>query len=476
MMPMRRVRFLIGMLLAGGLVQAAAAQPSLPLQIDLDHAVFAYDAQGSMLEVYLAFGASSLPFTREGEAFQARLPLQVAVVRAAQAEVPGASRAPVWQDSLTLGFTVPDTSALEAGQNFVHQLRTSVPPGEYELQLTLPAQGDRAELSLRRDIIVPDFTNTALAGLSDLTLATLIRRSEERDNPFYKNGLLVQPNPNQLFGVGLDRLYYYTEAYHAQQVAAGDSAYTVFAYIAEANLPQPLPRFQRRNPRPVRSPDVLFGFFDLAELPSGSYFLRVALLNRNNEAIVEQARKFFVYNPNVQRTNPTIATDAEFETSPYAVMSEAELDKEQEHLELVATDQERRRIRNIVDLDERRRFHMEFWQKRDPNPNTPLNEFKEEFYRRLQYANDRYTSRQQEGWKTDRGRVLIKYGLPTGIEPHLYDRELLPHEIWQYNNIPGEGQAEFIFADRDGLGRFDLLHSTVTGERKSNDWLSLLQR
>ena len=119
---------------------------------------------------------------------------------------------------------------------------------------------------------------------------------------------------------------------------------------------------------------------------------------------------------------------------------------------------------------------MTFWNKRDPNPATPVNEFKDEFYQRVQYANDRYTTRGMEGWETDRGRILVKYGLPTNIEPHLFDRGVRPHEIWEYNNIPGEGQAQFIFADRNGFGEFELIHSTVAGERRLANWQEELRR
>ncbi|MDX1545544.1 MAG: GWxTD domain-containing protein, partial [Rhodothermales bacterium] len=179
--------------------------------------------------------------------------------------------------------------------------------------------------------------------------------------------------------------------------------------------------------------------------------------------------KFFVYNPHVARAQP-VAFEESFETSPYATMPEEEVERAFGHVDVIANEQERRRMRNIQDLDERRRFLMEFWQKRDPNPGTPINEFREEYYGRIQYANERYSNSMREGWKTDRGRVLIKYGMPGQIEPHLYDRDVLPYELWQYNNIPGEGQAVFIFYDPTGFGEFELLHSSVTGERKSANW------
>ncbi len=474
---MKTTARLVAFVLVVALARGAAGQAAPLVELDLDHASFAYDDDTSLLEVYLAFGAGTLPFEADSTGFRARLPLRMQVLRSTDATLPGTPSDPVWQDSLALTFAVPDTAGFSQGQYFVHQTRVPVPPGEYELRLTLPADAasGRQELQLRRDLLVPDFSAQDLVGLSDITLATTIAPGQDRTDLFYKNGLVIRPNANQLYGQGLNTLFYYAEAYHVDEIAGDDDQYTLLAYVAEANRPQPLPGLQRRSQRQARTPDVLFGTFNLAALPSGSYFLRLAVLDENNESMAEQARKFFVFNPQVER-EPVVALETSFETSPYATMSEEELEKGYAHADLVATERERQRARSIQDLDERRRFLMDFWRKRDPNPSTPLNEFREEFYGRLQYANQRYTSGRIEGWKTDRGRVLIKYGTPVQVEPHLYERETKPYEIWQYNNIPGEGQALFVFADLDGFGDFELLHSTVAGERKSISWQDEIRR
>lgn len=474
---MKQMRYIFALFFLLGLWQGAAAQSALPIQVDLDHATFAYDADQSLVEVYMAFGANSLQYTSVEEGFLARLPLDLSVQRSTDATLEGTPEDAVWQDTLTLSFVLPDTTGLLPGQYFVHQLRVPVRPGEYELHVTVPedpAMG-RSRLRLQRDILVPDFSQSQLVGLSDITLATTINQSEERDNPFFKNGLVIRPNANQLYGEGLNRLFYYAEAYNTDAVVEDDEKYTLLAYIAEANRPQPLPGLERRNERDPRSPDVLVGTFNLKSLPSGSYFLRLAVLDDENQALAEQSRKFFIFNPSVQREEP-VALEASFETSEYATMSEEEVDKSFEHVAVIATDRDKRRMRSIQDLDERRRFLMDFWRARDPNPTTPVNEFKDEYYSRLQYANERYSSSLTEGWKSDRGRTLIKYGPPAQIEPHLYDRESLPYEIWQYNNIPGEGQAIFIFADRNSFGEFELLHSTVSGEPKMSNWQQELVR
>ena len=463
------------LLLAGGsLVRPAPAQTQL--KVDVDQATFAYDADNSLVEIYMAFDASTLSFASAADGMVARLPVIYEMRRSTTAELEGTPIEPVWADTSAIDFRVADTSAISEGQYFVYQSRAAVPPGEYEMEIVFPPRSDesRAEMSLTRDIVVPDYEAAGGAGLSEITLASSISRSSDNTGTFYKNGLDIRPNANQLYGGGVNQLFYYAEAYNVGAAVDGAEEYTVLTYIAEANRPQPIGEFERRSRRDTRSPDVLVGSFDLSSLPSGSYFLRLVVLDPTNEAIVEQSRKFFVYNPDVQR-EAVIAEEISFEGSEFASMSPDEIELALDRIDLIATDSERRRLRAIEDDDERRRFLYDFWQVRDPNPATRDNEFRVEFYSRVQFANERYTSSFTEGWQSDRGRTVIKHGVPSHVEPHLYDRGFAPYEIWQYNNIPGEGQGVFIFADTQGFGEFLLLHSNVSGERQNPQWQSELR-
>ncbi|GMQ82301.1 MAG: hypothetical protein BMS9Abin05_1748 [Rhodothermia bacterium] len=445
------------------------------IQLDVDYAAFAYSDSESMVEIYLAFEAASLSYEYTGQGYTALLPVKFDISRSSSANLTGTPSEPVWQESLDLSFVIPDTTGLREGQNFVHQVRLSTTPGEYELSVTV--QGvDQPAVEIQRDVLVPDFSTEGEVSISDVTLAISIEQSSDRNDLFFKNGLVVRPNANQIFGSGLNQMFYYAEVYGADVLPSTTGNYSIFAYIAEANVPQPMPDYQKRTQRTINATDVLIGSFDVSKLPSGSYFLRLAVLSEDNEAVTEQSRKFFVYNPFVERAQPTIVIDESFETSRYADMTEEEVELSLKHIQIIATEAERRRARGIQDLDERRRFLMDFWAMRDPVPGTPINEFQEDFFSRIQYANDRYSTNFEEGWDTDRGRTMIKYGPPTGIQPHFFDSGVIPYEIWEYNNIPGEGRAEFVFADRDGFGRFELIHSNVAGERKLANWLQELTK
>src|SRR4030095_3381369 len=83
----------------------------------------------------------------------------------------------------------------------------------------------------------------------------------------------------------------------------------------------------------------------------------------------------------------------------------------------VITDEERKAFKKLATDDERERFIEEFWRRRDPDPDTEENEFKEEYYERIAYANEHFASG-IPGWKSDRGRIWIMYGKPDGQETH----------------------------------------------------------
>jgi GWxTD domain-containing protein len=469
-------RFLIVslFLVAVVLLPASAQDQGLPVEVDLDAATFAYDDDASLVELYLAFEAGSLHFVGSENGFTARLPVELAIRRDTDAELAGTPVEPLWQDSLRLEFSVLDTTGFSPGQHFVHQVRAAVPSGEYVLELVVPADAaiGRSELMLRRDLLVAEFAEPRPT-ISDIVIASSIQPSEDSTSPFHKNGLLILPNANQVFGVGLERLYYYAEIYRADMVLAGESEYNVFVYLAEANLPQPMPQLQKRFVRAVRNPDVVVGSFDLSAVPSGSYYIRAVILNRENESIVEQSRKFFVYNPGIQRE--TTGLEGVFESSLFATLPEEQVEREMDLIGVIATDRERGRIKSIQDLEERRRFLMTFWEKRDPQATGVQNQARQKFLELVQYATERYSTARSEGWETDRGQTVLKYGLPSENEPHLYDSDT-PYEIWRYNNIPGEGQGIFVFADRTGFGRFELLHSTVRGEPSMPNWQQELTR
>jgi GWxTD domain-containing protein len=147
----------------------------------------------------------------------------------------------------------------------------------------------------------------------------------------------------------------------------------------------------------------------------------------------------------------------------------------------IITDEERAAFKQLSNDEERDNFIEAFWQRRDPTPDTEENEYKEEHYRRIAYANEHFAAG-IPGWKTDRGRIYIMYGPPDENDSHpsggTYSRPMeegggdtstFPFEDWRYRYLEGIGQEVIIeFVDTCMCGDF---HMTI--DRSEKDALKM---
>ncbi|HWZ78127.1 MAG TPA: GWxTD domain-containing protein [Candidatus Sulfotelmatobacter sp.] len=147
-----------------------------------------------------------------------------------------------------------------------------------------------------------------------------------------------------------------------------------------------------------------------------------------------------------------------------------------EDVPYIITDEERAAFKQLSNDEERDNFIEAFWQRRDPTPDTEENEYKEEHYQRIAYANEHFAAG-VPGWKTDRGRIYIVFGKPDEIESHpsggSYERPMeegggetstFPFEQWRYRYIEGIGQEVIIeFVDTCMCGEY---HMTMDRSEK----------
>lgn len=132
-----------------------------------------------------------------------------------------------------------------------------------------------------------------------------------------------------------------------------------------------------------------------------------------------------------------------------------------ETVRLIMARQEKAIFNHLPDQESREEFIKDFWAKRDPDPETEENKFKDEFFRRIQYANERFREG-VPGWKTDRGRIYIYLGPPDRFEdrPMLNYPGMRGYIIWiYYNDI-----IAVRFIDEKGDGRYALDISGIYGD------------
>ncbi len=459
-----RAPALLALLAALGGPPAAAqtAATPRPVQITMDTGTFRYSDAASLAEIYLSVGAASLRYTRAADGtFETTLPLHVTVRPVAASAPAGAATAAAYDQTLEYRFAVPDTAGLGAGQVFTEQIRTSLAPGEYEVAVAVAPGSDRLGSEARTDVSVPDYgTSTRL---SSIQLARRIARSTDDSNPFVKSGRIVQPHPAGFYGGDLPRVMYYAEAYGVSSAAP---TYTVLTFLTPASSATPIEGTQTRSERSVQPVDVLVGAVDVSTLPTSQYTLHVVLLNAANEALAEQTKRVFVINPDVPQPTVNIAL-AEDDELLYAAMPEEELELNVQHARVIANNRERADLNALRSDDDRRAYLVRFWRNRAQESGTDA---RRTFYDRLSRANERYRYGQTPGFRTDRGRVYLTYGQPTDIDRQTVNTNSTGFERWTYDNIPGEGIAEFVFVDRYSSGQLELVHSSVRGEVSLPNW------
>jgi GWxTD domain-containing protein len=198
-----------------------------------------------------------------------------------------------------------------------------------------------------------------------------------------------------------------------------------------------------------------------------------------------------------QQADPQVTPDGQDQTSPAQdplkrQLSDKERFKQQKELKQelhgiykkwvdedvhwIITDQELKAFKSLSNDEERDSFIEAFWQRRNPNPDSPENEFREENYRRIAYANEHFAAG-KPGWKTDRGHIYIAFGKPDSIDSHpsggMYDRPIeegggqtstYPFEVWHYRYLEGIGDnIDVEFVDTCMCGDY---HMTIDRSEK----------
>ncbi|MFN3345674.1 MAG: GWxTD domain-containing protein [Chloroherpetonaceae bacterium] len=172
----------------------------------------------------------------------------------------------------------------------------------------------------------------------------------------------------------------------------------------------------------------------MQKLKSGNYLLTISAFDKFTKQVYDKATLFF------------------FTRISGQAMFIRNLDEAIEQLEYIADGDEIDKMRNAKSQEEKLRLFNAFWARVDPTPETPENELMVEYYSRIEFANQNFSS-YFPGWKTDMGRVYIKYGPPDFIERQPFSMDSQPYEIWEYY----QHNIRLIFVDTSGFGNYRLV-------------------
>lgn len=434
---------------ASAVLQAQVAAARQPVRISVDVARFrGGDDKHAFVEVYYSFPRNSLTFTKDSAGYTAGLDITLRVFQ---------------KDSLVVAdrWLVPQASAEAVGDspvvNLVGLAQVQLMQGEYLFRVLGRDRFDlqRVDSITLRVPVQPVAPNGPV--LSDLEFASSIRMNPPTQNQFYKNTLEVVPNVGGIF-TEEQRCFYYAEAYNL--VRGSDTT----DYVLKTTVFDAVGREVLSREKPKRRPgesSVIVDHFSVGRLKTGTYALVLSLLDTSGRSLATSGKKFFMYNSKLGIDSSLLTASADLPMNIYMAMGETELDQEFRWLRYEANDTERSNYEQLSGADAKRKFLSDFWRNRAPGR-------RDEYLARVLAANRTMRAGAKEGYRTDRGRVLIVYGNPDDVDRHPNEIDSRPYEIWSYNNI--QGGVIFVFVQRTSGGEYELVHSTHRNELHDENW------
>jgi GWxTD domain-containing protein len=375
--------------------------------------------QRSRIDVYVQVPHEEIRFMKEGDSYIGRYEISLTLMTAAKQLV--------HEQSWTVDIPVTDFTQTSGSKLYSLTHRTvDIDPGNYQLNVVFRDQESRKSSQIKKSILVTNFSKDSLS-LSDIMLVSRLSVAGERKT--------IVPNITGSISPRSEGFFVFLELYSRPRL---DTAYVVSRiYDSKKNE---VFRGEQREAL-TGSKTQIFLKVDSASVPMGTYFLSV-------EATAQEGVSGKSYRGTTSRTLSVRSPDM-----PAAVV---DLDKAIDQLIYISRDNELQYIRDGATQDEKRKRFMEFWAKRDPDPSTQRNELMEEYYGRIQYANQNF-SHYMEGWRTDMGMVFVRFGSPENIERHPMELDSKPYEIWYYYQL----SRQFIFVDETGFGDYRLTYPTT---------------
>ncbi len=461
----RKGIFAIGVLSV--LANAASVWAGDGLQPCIDAAQFFDSEHNSYIEIYYSLAESGITYRPEAEGgFGCQLVLGMEIY----------FKDELWANKVwKVEKTLPDTSAVNESAQLVDLVRYFVDEaGDYRVLMHVRDMYDNSSLDSVTTVLRAEPFKAGGLVVSDVELASHIEKAgADNAGVFVKNTYEIMPSPGAIFGRGAFNLYYYFEVYNLfENISAG--TYKSVYKVTDIDGREVGGRgFVYRTKKRLYDTSMEIGMVNLSDLPSGKYRLVYGIADDSKTLLASREKLFYVYNPDVVVDETTAPTDSDYGFLGH--LSEEELDEEFERLLFLSSKEERTIYRSLQTVKAKREFLASVWLR--PNEdNLPPQLFREQYLGRVRYADERFKSVYSPGWRSDRGRVFVLYGVPSNIERFASSESTVPYQTWTFDELRGQGGVIFVFADQQGFSRYELIHSTLRGEISDVNWKSQVFR
>jgi GWxTD domain-containing protein len=407
----------IWMIALSGVSMAQSRTSNMQSQPDFEANLFNFQGENgeSSLTLYVRVKYSKLTFLKQRETFTAMYEIVASFLDSRGAMV----CEKLWTDTVSTtkyAQTISKDLAREMSFNVY------LPPGNYTAVIQFRDKESGRSSEQRRSISVKNFKREE-PSISSI----MIVRTE------FDTAGRVEYSPNLSSVVALSskevgpQVYY--EVYNAEKYETLTLKYT----ITQRTRREQVIDAYRRTLTPAGRQTRVLDTLSSQKIKGGDYLLTIGIEDKNQRIIDESSIVFLV---RVQGASFLIQ----------------DIDKAIEQLEYIATWEEISKMREAKTHEEKVRLFNEFWKRYDPSPGTEENELQLEYYSRIEYANQNFSS-YAEGWRTDMGRIFVKYGMPDVIERQPPMMNQRPYEIWEYQ----QHNLRLIFVDVSGFGNYRLL-------------------
>jgi len=318
----------------------------------------------------------------------------------------------------------------------------SLPIGTYTITTTAKDYLSEIEDTFTTQAVLRNFWDKQYA-VSDIMLAASAEKTTIKDQ-FERFGKRMLPNPSAIFDLNSPAIYYYVEFY----IPKGEAKYGLNTkLLVDGKVYKNFGTLWQKGSDYI----IYINGFPIAGIADGEYELVISLVDSTGNELAKSSKKIWI---------------AKLPTDEKIIPNEATLQRMHNILSFLLSPKQMSEFKNL-DPAGKVRFWYNFWAKNDSNPETPENEFMQEFIARWDYANAAFAQGSKTpGWKTDRGRIYIVYGPPDNVERHTFSSGTNNWEVWYYF----DKNYYFIFADILGIGNMKLVDSNAPGEVHDRDW------
>jgi len=208
----------------------------------------------------------------------------------------------------------------------------------------------------------------------------------------------------------------------------------------------------------------------LKKIPSGKYDLRLNYLINNTVVAQTSAGPVFILTTEANRENLASVQPKSETKSLFNSYTEDELDMLADKAKYIATPEENQLYDNLNSISQKQKFMAAFWEKREMDDQNNLYNYLE----KISYIQSAYGISGKQGYKTDRGKIFLKYGHCDDIYVSGSKMGVKPFEVWYYPSLNGQNSVYFYFVDQSGFGDFQLVHSTALNEVYNPELLNRL--